>query len=53
MSHVSGSHLAAHQGSEGAELLGEGQEHLVLIVDGVCQEGDQLTPGALNLKISV
>ena len=51
MSHDCGSHLAAHKGSEGAELLGEGQEHLVLIVDGVCQEGDQLAPGALNLKM--
>ena len=33
-----------------AELLGQGQRHLILVIDGVSQEGDQLAPGALNLK---
>ena len=33
-----------------AKLLGQGQRHLILVIDGVSQEGDQLAPGALNLK---
>ena len=48
--------LPAHQRGEGAELLGQRQEHLVLIVNRVRQEGDQLGPdeiGTLQLKSTV
>jgi hypothetical protein len=40
----------ADQGDEGAQLLGEGQQHLVLVVDGLGQEGDQLGPRALHAQ---
>ena len=43
-------HLAAQEAVEGAELLGQGQRYLVLVIDSVSQEGEQLAPGALNLK---
>ena len=38
-----------HQGGEGAQLLGEGEEHLVLVIDRVRQEGDQLRPRPADL----
>ena len=31
---------------ESSQLLGQSQKHLVLVVDGVRQEGDQLGPAA-------
>ena len=34
--------LAADKWSEGAQLLRQGKQHLVLIVDGVRQERNQL-----------
>ena len=39
---------ASDEGRERAQLLGEGQQHLVLVVDGVGQERDQLGPGTLD-----
>ena len=40
--------LPAHQRSEGAQLLRQRQQHLVLVIDGVGEEGDQLGPRPLN-----
>ena len=39
------------QGCEGAQLLCQGQQNLVLVVDGVRQEGDQLGP-AVETRVS-
>ncbi len=41
---------SSHEGRERAQLLGEGQQHLILVVDGVGQEWDQLGPGALHTQ---
>lgn len=39
---------ASHQGGEGSQLLRQRQEDLILIVDGVCQEGQKLAAGPLH-----
>ena len=45
-------HPAAQEVGEGADCRAaqQSQRHLILVIDGVSQEGDQLAPGALNLK---
>lgn len=41
---------AANERDEAAELLGEREEHLVLVVDGLGQEGDELGSGSFHAE---
>lgn len=41
---------AANEGSEGSQLVCEGQQHLVLIVDGVGEDGDEFAVGPLHAQ---
>lgn len=39
---------SAHQRGKGTQLFGKSQQHFIFIINGVSEEGDQLTACSLN-----